>query len=88
MIGGNRCTVSTNEIQSCTKRSTLAHQEASPSTVSMLCIEGGGMQMQTQSMTITVIFEDASTLDYKSSILNRLKGLDWSENIWDILKVE
>lgn len=42
------------------------------------------MHMQTQSMTVTVMYDDASALDYIPSILNQLRSWDRSEKIWDL----
>lgn len=44
--------------------------------------------MQTQSMNVTVMYEDASTSDYRPSILDQLRILDWSEKIWDLWNEE
>lgn len=46
------------------------------------------MHMQTQSMNATVMYEDASTLDYRPSILNQLRVWDWIEKIWDLWNEE
>lgn len=46
------------------------------------------MHMQTQSMTVSEIFEDASTLDQIPSLFDRLRNWDWSEKIWDLSNEE
>lgn len=46
----------------------------------------GGMHMQTQSMTVTVMYENASTLDHRLSTL--ISSCDWSEAIWDLRNEE
>lgn len=48
----------------------------------------GGMHMQTQSMNVTLIYEDASALDYRPSIFNQLRNWDWSQTIWDLCNEE
>lgn len=44
--------------------------------------------MQTQSMHDTVLYEGASTLDYRSSTLTHLRNLDCSEERRDLWNEE
>lgn len=44
--------------------------------------------MQTQSMTVTVTFKDASILDYKPYTVNQLRSWGWSEKKLDLWNVE
>lgn len=44
--------------------------------------------MQTQSMTITVMYVDAFTVDYRSSLHDNLGNSCWSKKIWDLWNEE
>lgn len=46
------------------------------------------MHRQTQSMNVSVMYEDASALDYRPSLFTQLRSWDWSEAIWDLWNEE